>query len=336
MAKQLSKKLKNVEKERVAEKRKSYLNSNFPEERAESAITIDDLNQSDIDTFIERASTELLYVIPNKYFETVIEINPFLTHVAVMEELKKDESLKDKIMVLDFASFCNPGGGYLKGACAQEEVLCDNSDLFSYLNSKYAYNNFYAPNRNYKNIDAYADPTYFYTNHCMIVSGVHIYNEDKTIDYGNVSVLVTAAPNVNAYIGKDDNTCNNVKDCMGSTNYLQILRARIANIFIQAFKHNIDTLVLGAFGCGVFGNDPVTVARIFAEMAFMWRGIFKRIVFAIPEDKRNKNNEIFRKEIVKYLSHTDYKKPENFTSLSPRAIHQFGIIPSDEKITVKD
>ena len=42
-----------------------------------------------------------------------------------------------------------------------------------------------------------------------------------------------------------------------------VLFNRILLILNAAYKNNVDTLILGAFGCGVFGNDPAMVSNIF-------------------------------------------------------------------------
>jgi len=47
-------------------------------------------------------------------------------------------------------------------------------------------------------------------------------------------------------------------------------------------KHQYKTLVLGAWGCGVFRNDPEIIAGMFQELLFgKYRGQFKRVVFSI-------------------------------------------------------
>jgi uncharacterized protein (TIGR02452 family) len=53
-----------------------------------------------------------------------------------------------------------------------------------------------------------------------------------------------------------------------------------------AIKHGHTKLVLGAFGCGAFGNPPRQMAELFkkvlAEKEFY--GFFSEICFAIIED----------------------------------------------------
>ena len=64
-----------------------------------------------------------------------------------------------------------------------------------------------------------------------------------------------------------------------------------------SIKTKVEVLILGAFGCGVFGNDPLTTAKIFKECLTKYqyyRDVFKLVVFPIPDAK---NYEIF-KEIL--------------------------------------
>ena len=55
-------------------------------------------------------------------------------------------------------------------------------------------------------------------------------------------------------------------------------------MFQVAAAHGHRTLVLGAWGCGVFRNDPHTVASAFAG-ALREVGQFDRVIFAIRDDR---------------------------------------------------
>ena len=61
------------------------------------------------------------------------------------------------------------------------------------------------------------------------------------------------------------------------------MRARMDLIFAVAHSHAYTNLVLGAWGCGVFQNDPRAVARLFQEHLTgpRWDGIFERVCFAV-------------------------------------------------------
>lgn len=70
-----------------------------------------------------------------------------------------------------------------------------------------------------------------------------------------------------------------------------VLVNRILLILNAAYKNNVDTLILGAFGCGVFGNDPAMVSNIFEILLYKFDGCFDKVVFAIPYG--NNNHAIF-------------------------------------------
>ena len=68
---------------------------------------------------------------------------------------------------------------------------------------------------------------------------------------------------------------------------------RIRLVFEIAKSHNVDILILGAYGCGVFGNDPNDIKEIFFGLLDNdYENVFEKIVFAIPDIDKY---EIFRK-----------------------------------------
>ena len=95
-------------------------------------------------------------------------------------------------------------------------------------------------------------------------------------------VITCAAPNKSAGKRKYKVTDNeNTK----------FLKHRIAFILNVAAAKNVDTLILGAYGCGVFGQDPYEVARIFRSYLTGEYKYFSKVIFAVPDWKY----EIFNK-----------------------------------------
>jgi uncharacterized protein (TIGR02452 family) len=78
---------------------------------------------------------------------------------------------------------------------------------------------------------------------------------------------------------------------------LHVARARqILNAAVQNF---VDVLVLGAFGCGAFRNDPEVVAAAYKEVLPEYRKYFKAIEFAVYcRGKDTENYEAFKKELT--------------------------------------
>jgi uncharacterized protein (TIGR02452 family) len=52
-------------------------------------------------------------------------------------------------------------------------------------------------------------------------------------------------------------------------------------ILAIAFDNWRRDLVLGAWGCGVFGNDPFDVAALFKQALDACPGVFRKVVFAV-------------------------------------------------------
>lgn len=178
--------------------------------------------------------------------------------------------------ILNFASFTVPGGGYTWGSIAQEEGLCSISTLYNVLKrlETPVYRTHNANRFSYFSL--YAD-SIIYTPDIVFDSNDKAHKHD---------VLTCAAPN--AYSAKTEGYYDDeIKETM---------RHRIYHILMAAACTCSDkTLVLGAYGCGAFGNDVEFVAKTFrdylrGEFAMM----FKKVVFVVPKDSRNKNLEVFK------------------------------------------
>ena len=165
--------------------------------------------------------------------------------------------------VLNFASYKNPGGMFLKGSRAQEECLCSESVLYSVLSRNQDY---YIRNR-------------LELNHSLYKNAA-IYSEDVVfVREGSMKycdVITCAAPNKASAI-KYSMISDSEND--------KALSSRIHFIRMIAEKEHVETLILGAYGCGVFGQDPVLVADLFKK-EFKKTSI-KNIVFAVPGNDSN-------------------------------------------------
>ena len=70
-----------------------------------------------------------------------------------------------------------------------------------------------------------------------------------------------------------------------------VLRTRIKFVLNIAQDNKVETLILGAFGCGVFGQNAEEVAKIFMEELIAGTTI-KQVIFAIP---KGENYDKFKK-----------------------------------------
>jgi uncharacterized protein (TIGR02452 family) len=87
------------------------------------------------------------------------------------------------------------------------------------------------------------------------------------------SFLTAPAPNAGAVLQRDPGRGDELH---------QALQRRIDKVLSVAGAEGYDALVLGAWGCGVFKNDPREVAGQFqAALAGDFAGVFRLICFAV-------------------------------------------------------
>ncbi len=164
--------------------------------------------------------------------------------------------------LLNFASYRHAGGGFITGAWAQEEAICHDSTLYNVLCK---FESFYAENEHSLNRSLYTDRAIF-------SPGVVFSRGGKQAECG---VITCAAPNFGAARGRGVTEKENEA----------ALRQRVDFVISIAEEQGCDTVILGAWGCGVFGQDPAAVARLFKER--LAATTIKRAVFAIPGQNRN-------------------------------------------------
>jgi uncharacterized protein (TIGR02452 family) len=193
-------------------------------------------------------------------------------------------------MLLNFASGFHAGGGYLRGTTAQEEVLCRCSTLYAQINnnSMYAYSRWKDPTH----IDKAAGlgrTNGLCTDVLSVTTDTKIFRDSnyKLIYPVNVQVITCAAPN---YGGFSDGRLKENPAIMDS---------RIRRIVDVAILYKNPVLLLGAFGCGAFNNNPTIVAGIFKKVLIDERKVeyFDRVIFSIPAFGDSKNYSVF-KEIL--------------------------------------
>ena len=171
-------------------------------------------------------------------------------------------------IALNFASYKNPGGGFLKGSGAQEESLCHESWLYNILARQTDY---YDWNKKHPNRGLYHDPA-------LCTPEVEFaYGRKKAI----AAILTCAAPNRSIIV-------KGYKNFTEEENY-KVLHDRMLFMSKICSLRKKDVLILGAWGCGVFKQDPETVARLIRNTT--WRGV-KKIVLAIIDKP---TYEIFKK-----------------------------------------
>lgn len=183
------------------------------------------------------------------------------------------------LAVLDFASFTSVAGGYDRGAWAQEEAMCAESTLYNALATQKAW---YAENRR-RNINCE-----LYRNRALVVPRVR-FDREKYHSYADV--IVAAAPN--ARRAREEYRVSDEA-------LLCAMRSRIRMVLAIADDLGHPKLVLGAFGCGVFGWDASQVAEMFREELAAGGHVASEVVFAVPHGRFDENLERFEHAFAKF------------------------------------
>ena len=163
-------------------------------------------------------------------------------------------------LALNFANGISPGGGFLFGALAQEEVLCRSSALYATLDDDPMYE--VHRQRDDKESSAWA----------ILSPDVPFFRTDDGAELDEpwlLSVVTCAAP---------------YAPTVGQPRSGDLLAARIERVLAIAAAWGYQSLVLGAWGCGAFGNDAVRTARDFrAALEGPFAGAFREVVFAVTD-----------------------------------------------------
>jgi len=200
------------------------------------------------------------------------------------------------VAVLNFASATNPGGGATRGSSAQEESLCRCSTLYPCLNDSKMWDAFYNPHRVAKNP--------LHNDDCIYTPDVYVIKDD---DYNllsepfKVDVITCAAPNLRARPSNAYNTSDGSAVSISADELLHLHEKRTERILSVAALNGAEVVILGAFGCGAFMNDPNVVAQAYRNVIPKFVHCFKTIEFAVycrPGDDTN------YKAFAKHISQT--------------------------------
>ena len=163
-------------------------------------------------------------------------------------------------LVLNMANGVTPGGGFLHGSIAQEEYLCRSTALYATIRDDPMYG-------------FHAGLDHYESSHWMIVSSdVAVIRDDEGAPIAEpwmCSFITCAAP---------------VAQRVGRERSALIMADRIERLLSVAAAHGYESLVLGAWGCGAFRNDPTLTAEAFrALLTGPFDGVFSDVVFAISD-----------------------------------------------------
>ncbi len=193
---------------------------------------------------------------------TEIKVTNQTTLDAVRDLISEGD---DDVLCLNFASARNPGGGFLGGSQAQEESIARSTGLYNTQMKAFIY---YETNRAVKSC--------IYTDYMIYSPNIPIikYEDGKNLDRLMTCSVITA-PAVNMGVVKHREP-KKIPTIEG------IMKRRIEKVLAIALSNNHKNLVLGAWGCGVFQNNPNDIAKYFKEVIDnKFPNAFRKIIFAI-------------------------------------------------------
>lgn len=196
--------------------------------------------------------------------------------------------------VLAFASFTNPGGGYIQGYLGQEATLCADSYLYNVLDKQ---RKWYGENRR-RNINCE-----LYRNRALVVPAVRF---DRNHVHAYADVIVAAAPNVKRarqeYRVSDDAL-------------LDALRDRIRFVLAICDELGREKLVLGAWGCDNNDFDAEAVAELFRKELASGDFKVKQVFFAVPSTRWDEDFAKFEHVLANFPERNE----ESYAQVAARA-----------------
>lgn len=200
--------------------------------------------------------TDRPYVATSVLFEATDSVSAVFNHYDATK----------RAAVLNFASYKEPGGLFLQGSMAQEESLCHESTLYNVLSA--FTDTYYKENNEHKN-------RALYRNHALYTPGIEFMRNDtqtKRFFEATCDVITCAAPSF--YTAQK--YCN-----VTAEENDKVLCDRCRFVLSVANDRAVETLILGAYGCGVFGQDAFRVGQIFGTLLMTeFYGCFETVVFA--------------------------------------------------------
>lgn len=273
--------------------------------KAQAAAAAEEPEAAEVDAVeVESAETEPAPVEEPAEAESAPteEPAPVLPEVTVLDASATQAILDNgrgyaqfcDMAVLAFASFTNPGGGYIQGYLGQEATLCADSYLYNVLDKQ---RKWYGENRR-RNINCE-----LYRNRALVVPTVRF---DRNHVHAYADVIVAAAPNVKRarqeYRVSDDAL-------------LDALRDRIRFVLAICDELGREKLVLGAWGCDNNGFDAEAVAELFRKELASGDFKVKQVFFAVPSTRWDEDFAKFEHALANFPERNE----ESYAQVAARA-----------------
>ena len=165
-----------------------------------------------------------------------------------------------KTVIVDPCSFTRPGGGYEDGSFGPEQILCAESNLYPALQGcKGLYHD---GNRGFASGQLFTDRALYLPNIAFVHDG----------DIRHADVLAIPEPN----------RARALENHRSEREVATALATRIEALLRIAAANEVETLIVGAFGCGPQGFEPAVTIELFRTWIDAHPGAIGHIVFAVP------------------------------------------------------
>lgn len=221
-----------------------------------------------------------------EHIDAVDQVTPItMTHGGTVST-GYAESDKMRVAILNFADAIKFGGWVELGAQTQEENICRCTNLYPILGSEKSAEMYYIPNRKSmypRPADDYCHygyPDEVYTDRIIYARDVTVFKDDTTyenITPKNLDVITCPAPSAQ----------------MDGRYAYNVFVNRITQVVFSAIDNGAECIVLGAWGCGAFGQSPSLVAQAFATVLNNYSGYFKKVIFAIKPTPQWRDADVY-------------------------------------------
>lgn len=273
------------------------------EEQAAEDVEAAEVEAAEVETAVEsEVAPEFTESADEAESAPAEEAAPVLPEVTVLDASATQAILDNgrgyaqfcDMAVLAFASFTNPGGGYIQGYLGQEATLCADSYLYNVLDKQ---RKWYGENRR-RNINCE-----LYRNRALVVPAVRF---DRNHVHAYADVIVAAAPNAKRarqeYRVSDDAL-------------LDALRDRIRFVLAICDELGREKLVLGAWGCENNGFDAEAVAELFRKELASGDFKVKQVLFAVPSTRWDEDFAKFEHVLASFPERNE----ESYAQVAARA-----------------
>lgn len=210
---------------------------------------------------LPKISTTVKKSIKKNYFEGHRAGEIIVTNTDTISAVLETSS-SDIVCMLNMASYKRPGGGVENGAQAQEEALFRCTDLYKALKPE-----FY-PLRKFE---------YLYTSNAQVFKDKDYkwLKTPRSVDCMTIAALKMSEINK-----------------ITPAEYEKITLSKIHAMIDIPQTYGANILVLGAWGCGAYGNDPTIISAYFKKVLEKKRYLYDQVIFAVINDKNSTDDNL--------------------------------------------